>query len=108
MSNIMSVVKVVYISGPMTGFEDLNFPAFFDAEDNLRALGYEIINPARIDQPDKSWVACMKRDIVEMMAADTVVTLPGWEKSKGAQIEVELAKRLGMQVYELGIITQTA
>ncbi|MUT66026.1 DUF4406 domain-containing protein [Paenibacillus sp. NEAU-GSW1] len=102
-------MKVVYISGPMTGYEELNFPAFFEAEEKLLSLGYKVINPARIEQPNKDWASCMKRDIAEMMAADTVVTLSGWEKSKGATIEVELANNLEIQVVEIGsLVTKPA
>lgn len=93
--------KVVYISGPMSGYENLNFPAFYEAEDKLLAMGYDVISPARIEQPVKTWESCMRHDIAEMMNADAVVTLPGWRQSKGAQIEVALAKQLGMEVYEI-------
>lgn len=98
-------MKTVYISGPMSGYEDLNFPAFFKAEESLRNMGYQTINPAAIEQPVKSWEACMKKDIRELMEADAVVTLPGWEDSKGAKIEVNLAVTLGMEVYKYEELT---
>lgn len=40
----------VYISGPMRGFEAYNFPAFFEAEKELRERGARFVfNPARRD-----------------------------------------------------------
>ncbi|MBT9158943.1 MAG: hypothetical protein DDT26_00192 [Dehalococcoidia bacterium] len=39
----------IYISGPMTGLHDLNFPAFRDAAAKLRAIGYEVVNPAELN-----------------------------------------------------------
>ena len=53
-----------------------------------------------IDEADKKamWVAFMKADIIELMKANIVAVLPGWEKSKGAYIEVELATKLGMTI----------
>nr|WP_237142825.1 DUF4406 domain-containing protein [Pseudomonas lurida] len=45
-----------------------------------------------------TWTDCMRRDIVALMECDTVATLPGWEKSKGACLEVLIAERLGMTV----------
>lgn len=92
---------IVYISGPMTGYEDLNFPAFYEAEEILKSRGFEVINPAAIEQPIKTWEACMRKDIIELMRADMVVTLPNWEKSKGARLEVEIGLGLGMKVCTL-------
>jgi hypothetical protein len=92
---------IIYISGPMTGHEDLNFPAFYEAEEILKARGFEVINPAAIEQPDKTWEACMRKDNVELMRADMIVTLPNWERSKGARLEVEIGTALGMKVRTL-------
>lgn len=92
-------MTILYISGPMTGYSEYNFPAFIAAEEVLRSLGYEVINPARIEHRDKdNWVACMRQAITEMLRADAVITLPGWGRSRGAQIEVDLAEKLGLPV----------
>jgi hypothetical protein len=42
-------VKKIYLSGPMTGLPDLNFPAFNAAASALRAKGLNVINPAEIN-----------------------------------------------------------
>ncbi len=89
----------IYISGPMTGYPEYNYPAFIAAEEKLRKLGYvNIINPAKIDHPDTDWNNCIRRAIVALMGADTVVLLPGWDRSKGAKIEYYLAANLGLSV----------
>ena len=36
----------VYIAGPMSGYPDMNGPAFDKKADELRAQGYEVVNPA--------------------------------------------------------------
>jgi len=92
----------------MSNYPELNFPAFATAADRLRNLGHTVINPAEIEQPIKEWSACMKEDIKQLMLADTVAVLPGWKKSRGAQIEVELAMQLGMSVVmveSIGAVT---
>lgn len=97
----MNKQDVVYISGPMTGYPEYNYPAFIKAEEELRKMGYtKIINPAKIDHPDTDWSNCMRRAITELMKADAVVLLPGWNHSKGANIEVKLAINLGMPVID--------
>ncbi|WP_233099577.1 DUF4406 domain-containing protein [Pseudomonas psychrophila] len=90
--------KPLYLSGPMTGLPDLNFPAFHAMAARLRAVGHAVVNPAELDHPTKNWGECLRRDIVALMACHCVVTLPGWEHSKGARLEVLIADRLGMTV----------
>jgi hypothetical protein len=90
--------KQIYVSGPMTGLPSLNFPAFAAMTAALRATGHTVINPAEINTDGGSWSDCMRRDIAALMHCDTVATLPGWEHSKGARLEVLIAERLGMTV----------
>jgi hypothetical protein len=97
----MNKQDVVYISGPMTGYPEYNYPAFIKAEEELRKMGYvNIINPAKIDHPNTEWGNCMRRAITELMKADAVISLPGWYQSRGANIEIKLAINLGMSVID--------
>jgi hypothetical protein len=95
-------VSRVYISGPMTGLPDLNFPAFNAAAASLRQLGYEVVNPAELN-PDHSmpWAQCMRADIKALCDCDTIALLPGWENSRGAHLEVHIAHRLDIKVKAL-------
>ena len=95
-------MKTIYISGPMSGIEFHNYPAFHAAAKHLRAQGYTVINPAEIEPDEQTWEAFMRADIKALMDADAVAVLPGWEQSRGAKIEVELARQLGMEIYEYG------
>ena len=100
---LIKAFGICYISGPMTGIPDLNYPAFFAAEENLQLHYSKILNPARL-QLDKNqenkWENWMRKAIVMMMEATHVVLLPGWERSKGAKEEVRLAELLGMVVVK--------
>ena len=92
----------LYLSGPMTGLPDYNFPAFEQARDRIRMMGHEVICPAEAGQVEGwEWRDYMKRDILMMLEADSLVVLPGWEDSRGARLEVHLASALGMTVYDL-------
>ena len=94
-------MKRIYLSGPMTGYPELNFPAFHAAADVLRSKGLEVANPAEIDpEGEQSWSACMRAGLKAMLDCCTVALLPGWEDSKGANIEARLALNLGMRVVE--------
>lgn len=93
--------STIYISGPMTGLPELNCPAFHAAEKKLLALGYNVINPAKNKLPgNPSWSDFMDKSIYQVFKSDAVGCLPGWEKSKGARIEVEIAKQLGLAIIE--------
>lgn len=92
---------ILYLSGPMTGLPEYNYPAFHREADRLRQLGYTVINPAEIEhEHDRTWESYMRNDIKALMEAEAVAVLEGWYDSKGARIEVLLAKQLGMKVFE--------
>lgn len=94
-------MKRVYISGPMTGLPDLNFPAFHAAAKQLRDLGLDAVNPAEINVESKGYNACLRADIKALCDCDTITMLPGWENSNGAHLEVHIAHRLGIRVLAL-------
>lgn len=94
--------KRVYISGPMSGLPEFNYPAFHAAAAELRAYGLHVENPAESPEPEcKSWLGFMRLAVAQLATCDYVVTLPGWENSKGARVEVELARGLGFPVKPL-------
>ena len=94
-------MKRIYLSGPMTGRPEFNFPAFHAAAKELRAKGLGVVSPAEIEpEGEKTWANCMRADIKALCDCCTVVLLPGWEDSKGANIEARLALNLGMRVVE--------
>ncbi len=90
----------IYISGPMTGIPDFNFPAFMQAEAMIEARGHTAINPAKNGlTKSHSWREHMKADIKMLLDADGIVFLPGWEKSKGAALEGAIASALNVPIY---------
>lgn len=92
-----------YIAGPMTGLPELNFPAFHAAAAWLRSLGYHVENPAEIDvDPAAGWETCMKADIARLVTCDRIYLLHGWQRSRGATVEFNLATVLGLEVLFQG------
>jgi hypothetical protein len=82
----------------MTGKPDFNFPAF-----NAAAEKWDVINPAesfggRTDLPRSAY---MRKDIGDLLRCDYVGCLPGWEDSKGASLEVQIAKELGLPIFNI-------
>lgn len=93
----------IYVSGPMTGYPQNNVPAFNAAAKKLRALGYEVVNPAELDkgEPCSSWVACLRRDLKWLVTCDAIATLSRWKKSKGASLEVHVGRELSFPIHGL-------
>jgi hypothetical protein len=89
----------VYLSGPMTGIPEWNFPAFHAEAGRLRAMGYEVVSPAEVN-PDTSmtWEQCLRADIKALCDCDAIALMNGWEGSKGAHLELHIAHRLGLEV----------
>lgn len=89
----------LYLAGPMTGLPEKNYPAFHAEAARLRALGYTVVSPAEIDTVDGlPWAHYMKIDIPLMLSCDGVATLPRYDMSKGAMLEVHIALELDMPV----------
>ncbi len=98
-----------YITGPMRGIPDLNFPAFDAVAKVARDRGWNVISPAESDRehgitPETKNVdiaAVAKRDCEAILnldkdRGDGLILLPGWEKSVGARAEIALALWLGL------------
>lgn len=93
----------------MSGYDQFNFPAFHAAAQDLRSKGYIVLSPAEKDEESGfdatlnsldgfDWKAAFSWDLLAIIEADAVVVLPGWEKSKGANIEVAAALFMKMNV----------
>lgn len=104
-------MKTIYLSGPMTGIPEKNRPLFTKWANTLRALGYNVISPPEMDQDpdtgyDDNYYKLLKHAIQQMLTADFVITLPGWKSSKGASLEVDLANKVQIPVYDIKDLAQ--
>ena len=94
---------LVAIAGPMTGYENWNYPAFHRAEERLRELYPDdtIINPAAEFNGNTTLTreVYLRRAIENVLKADRLLTLDGWVNSVGACTEVLVAQQIGIEVY---------
>ena len=98
----------IYIAGPMTGYPEFNFPAFFKAEYTLARQGWEVANPAKKDAEKdlagfatgdaKEAVAkgfdfreAFLWDVSKVIEGDAIYMLRGWHNSTGACAEHAVA-----------------
>lgn len=93
--------QYIYVSGPMAGIKNNNVPAFAAATRALRKAGYKVINPGEYEESDNkmTWEQCLRRDLILIcQKCAAVATLPGWERSRGANLEIHVAEKLGMRI----------
>ena len=105
----------IYVAGPMTGYEHYNHRAFAYAQERWQAEGHVVVTP--FDANSRVWFRHHGRpfdpradtcdwgdpvlgemfaeDVQELLAADAVVLLAGWEKSRGARLECAIGKAVG-------------
>lgn len=117
----MNNKRRIYISGPMSGIEQREYRRRFrEAERILRRHGYMCINPCRVWACRFPWLYRLMNallghrlayavvlcyDLLLLMTrADGIAMLPGWQASRGAQIENYVARHFPM----MGISRQAA
>ncbi len=115
-------MKRFYLAGPMTGIEQFNFPLFHEVAAKLRAQGYDIVSPAELDSPavqaaalkskdgkldaqgkiaGETWGDILAKD-VKLVAdnIDGIILLPGWYKSRGANLESTVGLLVNTRPFE--------
>lgn len=104
----------VYIAGKMRGVFRYNFPAFDKQKGILSAKGWTVVSPADLDRAagfdpdlmpaDTDWseapaghlADAIDRDLRALRECDAICLLPGWETSKGANVEAAYAAFLDL------------
>ena len=90
----------VYISGAIAHYNiDVRKGAFLDAENRLRAMGFNPVNPFKNGLPDEAhWREHMRADIRLLLDCEYIYMLKDWELSKGAKLELDVASSCGIKV----------
>jgi len=94
----------VYVSGPITNTPN-HIKEFREAVEFLKYDGHKVLDPLTITpskvilSEDKEWVYYMKESIKLLMDADAIYMLDGWQQSKGATVEHDLAEKLSIPIY---------
>ena len=91
----------IYISGAVTGTTDY-LERFARAEEQLKAQGFEVINPAKINALlPRSTSYGQYMDMSRLMHGfcDCVFMLNGWEHSRGAKQEFAWSVMDGKKIY---------
>jgi len=91
----------VYISGKISGLPlkivEEKFKRHFSF---LKMKGFNPVNPIDISPFDasKDWHDYMIEDIAVLLKCDAIYMLKDWGQSRGARIEYQIAKELGLRI----------
>lgn len=101
----------------MRGYEFFNFVEFDRVKNIVEELGQQAVSPADLSRqaviakgldptieasfgaPHFQIEDFLETDIVAMRDVDGIVLLAGWDKSKGAAVELAYARYRGIKVY---------
>lgn len=97
----------LYITGPMTGYKELNYPAFERAVKELRTAGYRVTSPHEINKKiyekkkyGKKYERAVREDVIQMLDRTThLATLLGWKRSRGSGRETRIAREFFMPIH---------
>lgn len=104
---------MIYLSGALTSYaprqvdkereEQENLRIFAEKVAMLRALGLHVYSPCEDELRGKTWEQYLAKDIkfIYDNRPEKFFFMKGWEKSKGARLEHEIAKNMGAKlIYE--------
>jgi hypothetical protein len=96
----------VYIAGPMSNYPEHNYPAFRAAAKALREKGHTIVSPHEttpcVDHANpQPWIYYLRHDLLTLLECHAIAFLPGWETSRGAKLEHDVAVALEYTIYDV-------
>ena len=116
--------ELIYISGPMSGYSEFNYPKFVRVAKALRAKGHKVLNPATQVRPmlangktitikelhrlmeigevsqKEAWLCFLRGDIIALAKkCNAIYLLKNYKDSKGARWELATAKKMGFKQY---------
>ncbi|MBI9052498.1 MAG: DUF4406 domain-containing protein [Bacteroidales bacterium] len=99
--------KKLYLSLPITGCEMQSVVEASEAQNVFERKGYEVINPHDIKRDLTETlnripleIEIMGADLYSISQCDAMILLPGWQNSKGCNLEIRFALDYNIPIYD--------
>ncbi len=94
-------MRTIYIAGKVTGLPVKEVKAKFQkAEDILKSRGWKTINPTKLVKNNKEdWQVAMEICLNSLKQCEAIFMLPCSVDSPGAQLELQTAIELNLDIY---------
>ena len=91
----------IYIAGAITGVADY-IERFNSYREAMREIfpEDELICPHDFVAQKTGWISALLKCIEVLSGCDAIIMMPGWEGSRGANIEKQFALEMGIRVYD--------
>jgi hypothetical protein len=100
--NIINIIvgQRIYVAGPITGYDlDERVKAFESASNYLRENGWEPVNPLTLHPLNIKWEEALRADLTGLVTCEAIYLMVGYSKSRGAQLELHVARELGLREF---------
>ena len=100
-------MKQLYLCGAISN--NPNYKKDFEvAYNKLQKTGYAIVSPIYFCNEGWSWEQCMRKCIRVLSTKKAIAVIGDISNSKGAKLEVEIGKALGMEIKSVDEWTKEA
>ncbi len=98
----------IFLSGPMTGYENFNFDRFNFIENVLKQYGVDVVNPVHICKKYKKDDVLNDKAVFDKMIAEqqeaektcnAILLLHDWQYSNGVKLELKTAANLDFKFF---------
>lgn len=98
----------IFLSGPMTGYDNFNFDKFNFIESVLKQYGVDVVNPVHICKKYKAEDVLNDKSVFDKMVAEqqeaektcnAIMLLHDWQNSKGVKLELKTAANLDFKFF---------
>jgi hypothetical protein len=92
-------MRTAYIAGKIAGLPKAQVKNKFNIiARKLRGMGYHVVKPLAVSDESDTDDQPTRTDIKKLVECDELHMLPDWQESRSAQLERDIAIRLGMDV----------
>lgn len=90
----------IYLAGKIGRDGIIAYRRFLNAMEYVESEGHDPVNPIEGPPPwDEAREVYIRRGIYKLLTCDAIYAISGWEGSAGAELEMSIAKQIGLKLF---------